>query len=309
MAKTKITNFADRLVAAIQKKGTPICVGLDPRWENLPGGIKRAATKDRGETAEAIADAFVVFNKGIIDAVHDLVPVVKPQFAFYIQYGAAGVKAFEETCAYAANKGLTVIADAKSNDIGSTAEAYANGFLERMECDALTVNPYLGYDGIKPFTEICKKRGKGIFVLVKTSNPSSGDLQDRITEDKVRNYELMAHYVESWGADEIGESGYSAVGAVVGATFPAEAAKLRALMPNAYFLVPGYGAQGGTAADVKVCFNKDGLGAIVNSSRDIIFAWQKEDKAGDVDAAKNYAAAARRATEKMKKELGAIVKN
>ena len=219
------------------------------------------------------------------------------------------MKAFEETCAYAENKGLTVIADAKSNDIGSTAEAYANGFLERMECDALTVNPYLGYDGIKPFTEICKKRGKGIFVLVKTSNPSSGDLQDRITEDKVRNYELMAHYVESWGADEIGESGYSAVGAVVGATFPAEAAKLRALMPNAYFLVPGYGAQGGTAADVKVCFNKDGLGAIVNSSRDIIFAWQKEDKAGDVDAAKNYAAAARRATEKMKKELGAIVKN
>ncbi len=210
MAKEKTaSHFADRVVAAVKKRGSPVCVGLDPRWEHIPGSIKRAATKDRGETAEAIADTFVVFNKGIIDAVFDLVPAVKPQFAFYIQYGAAGVRAFEETCAYAQSKGLLVIADAKCNDIGSTAEAYAQGFLERMECDALTVNPYLGYDGVKPFIEICRKRGKGIFVLVKTSNPSSGDLQDRITEDKVRNYELMARYVESWGADELGSSGYS----------------------------------------------------------------------------------------------------
>lgn len=295
-------HFADKLIQAVKEKGTPICVGLDPRISQIPSFIKNAKIAKKGGVFEAEAEAIFEFNKGIIDAVHDIVPVVKPQFAFYVQYGFAGVWAFEQTCKYAHEKGLIVIADAKCNDIGSTAEAYAQAFLgETMDCDAVTVNPYLGYDGIKPFIEICKKNGKGIFVLVKTSNPSSGDLQDRVTEDKFRNYELMAHFVESWGADEIGKSGYSCIGAVVGATYPEEAKRLRVVMPHTYFLVPGYGAQGGKAADVKVCFNKDGLGAIVNSSRDIIFAWER---GGDE---RNYQAAAREAALKMKKSLSEII--
>lgn len=283
-------HFTDMLIEGIRKKASPICVGLDPRLEQIPVFLKEEV---------AASEAIIDFNKGIIDAVHDLVPAVKPQFAFYLQYGAPGVEAFQKTCAYAKSKGLVVIADAKSNDIGSTAQAYADAFLgDVFACDALTVNAYLGYDGVKPFIELCKKNGKGIFVLVKTSNKSSGDLQDRMTEDKLRNYEVMAHLIESWGADEVGKSGYSSVGAVVGATYPSEAAKLRKIMPHAYFLVPGYGAQGGKAVDVKACFNKDGLGALINSSRDIIFAWQKDGYE------KNYASAARSAVLKMKEELG-----
>lgn len=304
----KKNHFIDRLIDAIKAKGSPICVGLDPRLELIPNFIKEEKIAGKGRCFSAAADAILEFNKGIIDAVADLVPAVKPQFAFYAQYGFSGVWAFEETCKYAQSKGLLVIADAKCNDIGSTAEAYANAFLgesdlfgekvANLDCDALTVNPYLGLDGIKPFIEVCRKRGKGIFVLVKTSNKSSGDLQDRmLAEEKIRNYELVAHFVESWGADEMGGFGYSCVGAVVGATYPAEAKHLRKIMPHTYFLVPGYGAQGGKTADTKACFNEDGLGAIVNSSRDIIFAWQKT---GDE---KNYAAAAREAVLKMKKDL------
>lgn len=306
---TKQTHFADRLTEAIKKKGSPICVGLDPRFEQIPGTIRAKHIKKKAHSFEAAADAIVEFNRGIIDAVADLVPVVKPQFAFYVQYGFSGVWAFEETVKYAQEKGLLVIADAKSNDIGSTATAYANAFLGEtdlhgekvapMDCDALTVNAYLGYDGIKPFIDICHKRGKGIFVLVKTSNPSSGDLQDvEVSEKKIPAYELVAQFSESWGADEVGSSGYSLVGAVVGATYPAEAAKLRKLLPHTYFLVPGYGAQGGDATDVAPCFNKDGLGAIVNSSRGIIYAYEKS-KAGE----DGYAEAARKATLSMKKDL------
>ncbi len=300
---SKTIHFADRLVAAIQQKGTPICVGLDPRLDQIPSFIKNEKILEKGKTFEAVGESFLDFNKGIIDAVADLVPAVKPQFAFYLQYGFAGVQAFEETCKYAQEKGLIVIADAKCNDIGSTAEAYAQAFIgETFDCDAVTVNPYLGYDGVKPFIEVCKKRGKGIFVLVKTSNHSSSDLQDRMTEDHLRNYEVVAHLLESWGADEIGKSGYSSIGAVVGATYPEEAKRLRELMPHAYFLVPGYGAQGGKAADVKACFNKDGLGALINSSRDIIFAWQK------VGANEhNYADAARAAVLEMKKALSKAI--
>lgn len=290
-------NFADRLIKAIQQKGAPICVGLDPRLEQIPSFIREEKIAKKGRNFEAAAEAILDFNKGIIDAVHDLVPAVKPQFAFYLQYGFSGVRAFEETCKYAQEKGLIVIADAKCNDIGSTAEAYARAFLMSFNCDAVTVNPYLGYDGVKPFIEVCKKHGKGIFVLVKTSNPSSGDLQDRITEDKLRNYEVTAHFLESWGADEIGKSGYTSIGAVVGATYPDEAARLRKLMPHVYFLVPGFGAQGGTAADVKQCFNKDGLGALINSGRDIIFAWERDRNERD------FGAAARAAVIKMKKAL------
>lgn len=308
---SKQSHFTDRLIEAIRAKKTPICVGLDPRLEQIPNFIKKAHIEKKGRSFMAAADAILEFNKGIIDAVNDLVPVVKPQFAFYEQYGFSGVWAFEETCKYAQEKGLLVIADAKCNDIGSTAEAYANAFLgevdlfgekvAQMDCDAVTVNPYLGYDGVKPFMEVCRKKGKGIFVLVKTSNHSSGDLQDRVTEDKLKNYEVMAHFLESWGADEIGKNGYTFVGAVVGATFPAEAKRLRAIMPHVYFLVPGYGAQGGKAADVKACFNEDGLGAVINSSRDIIFAWQKEGNE------KNYAAAAREKTLAMKQDLSKVL--
>lgn len=285
-------HFADRLIAAIKKKGSPICVGLDPRLSQIPKFICR------GKPA---AEAIIAFNKGIINAVYDLVPAVKPQFAFYLQHGAAGVRAFEETCAYARERGLIVIADAKCNDIGSTAEAYADAFLGKaMDCDALTVNPYLGWDGVKPFVEICKKSGKGIFVLVKTSNKSSGDFQDLETKDGMKNYEAVAHLLESWGSDEIGKSGYSAIGAVVGATFPYEAKLLRKIMPHTYFLVPGYGAQGGKAADVKVCFNADGFGALINSGRDIIFAWERGG------SERNFGEAARAAVMKMKQELAIL---
>ena len=255
-------HFTDRLIAAIKQKGSPICVGLDPRLDRIPPFLKDPHLVDKGRSFEAASEAILEFNKGIIDAVADLVPVVKPQFAFYMQYGFFGVWAFEETCKYAQEKGLIVIADAKCNDIGSTAEAYASAFIGEtdlfgakhapLDCDAVTVNPYFGYDGVKPFIDVCRENGKGIFVLVKTSNPSSGDLQDRVTKDGLKNYEVMAHLLESWGADEIGQSGYSSIGAVAAATFPAEAKRLRTLMPHAFFLVPGFGAQGATAADVKV---------------------------------------------------------
>lgn len=299
--------FADRLFNAIKEKGTPICVGLDPRLAQIPNSIKERAIEKKGRSQEAAAEAILEFNKGIIDAVADLVPAVKPQFAFYLQYGFSGVWAFEETCSYAYEKGLVVIADAKSNDIGSTAQAYADWFLGEgdifgekvsfLACHALTVNAYLGYDGVKPFIETCRKFKKGIFILVKTSNPSSGDLQDRMNGEKMRNFELMGHFVESWGADEIGECGFSSVGAVVGATNPAEMKALRAIMPHSFFLVPGYGAQGGTAETVKAAFTDKGSGALINSSRNIIFAWEKK---GDEQ---EYGAAARAAVEKMKEDL------
>lgn len=306
MATSK--HFADRLIAAIKAKGSAICVGLDPRLDKIPPFLIKEAIGRKGNSFEAAAEAILDFNKGLIDSVHDLVPVVKPQFAFYIQYGFSGVWAFEETCKYAQEKGLLVIADVKANDIGSTAEGYANALMGEVDLfgekvspmgfDAVTVNPYLGYDGVKPFIDVCKKMNKGIFVLVKTSNPSSSDLQSRVTvEEKISISDLMGQFVESWGADEIGESGYSSVGAVVGATYPQEAARLRVLMPQSIFLVPGFGAQGGSAADVKACFNEDGLGAIINSSREINFAWQET---GD---AKNFGSAARAAVIKMKKQL------
>lgn len=309
-------HFGDQLIAAISKKGTPICVGLDPRLADIPSFIKDAKVAEFGSTFSAAAETIITFNKGIIDAVFDLVPVLKPQIAFYEQYGAAGLHAFEETVKYAHAKGLLVIADAKRNDIGSTAEAYARAFIGHVDvfgeevssvnADALTVTPYLGYDGIKPFLEQCRAHEKGIFVLVKTSNPSSGDLQDLgVVHNKkeIHLYEVMGQLVDSWGADFIGESGFSSVGAVVGATYPEQAKMLRKLMPHTIFLVPGYGAQGGSAKDVAPCFTKDGRGAIVNSSREIIFAWKKSEKYGE----KGYAEAARAAVEKMKKDLSTIL--
>ncbi len=290
-------NFADRLIKKIQET-TPICVGLDPRWEQIPESIR--------EKAETVGQAYFEFNQGIIDAVCDLVPVVKPQLAFYEACGIDGLTAYAETVQYAKKKGLIVLADGKRNDIGSTAEAYADAYLDEGDfgADALTVNAYLGLDGINPFLNKCKEKGKGIFILVKTSNPSSGDLQDRNVDDaNMTVYDLMGQLVDSWGADLMGKGGYSAVGAVVGATYPEQLTELRQKLPHTFFLVPGYGAQGGGAKDVKGAFDKKGRGAIINSSRGIIFAYQKSKKFGE----KEYKEAARDAVEKMKKDLESVL--
>ncbi len=313
----KPLHFADRLNAAIKKKHSVVCVGLDPRLEQIPDFIKKKNSAVHKNAFTAAAEVILEFNKGIIDAIFDLVPVVKPQIAFYEQYGHEGVRAYEETLAYARKKGLLTIADVKRGDIGSTAEAYARTFLGKVEvfgsdpvfsfdADAVTVSPYLGYDGIKPFIDEAQKFGKGIFVLVKTSNPSSGDLQDLKMSDGHAMYEIMAQYLKSWGADFLSASGYSFVGAVVGATFPAQAAKLRRLMPHNIFLVPGYGVQGATAKDVRKCFNSDGLGAIISSSRAITYAWKDAGvytENGRVATRPHYADAARAAVIKMNKEL------
>ena len=306
-------NFADRLIKQLKKKNSRGCVGLDPRLKRIPQEIKTKAKEEYGPTAEAAGQAFLEFNRGIIDAVKEYVPAVKPQRAFYEQYGAPGVKAFIETVSYAKEQGLVVIADAKRNDIGSTAEAYAAAHLGRpdfwpkeeltAEADSLTVTPYLGTDGIKPFVDVCREEGKGIFVLVRTSNPSAGEVQDLETTDGELVYEKLAHLVADWGVEVKGKTGYSSIGAVVGATYPQEAERLRKIMKDAYFLVPGYGAQGGGADDVVPCFHEDGLGAVVNSARGIIFAYE-QDKYSD-----DYQQAAAQAAEEMKTEINRALAN
>jgi len=303
-------HFADKLTNKIATLSNPACVGLDPRLNQIPEFILEKAMETYGETTEAAAEAIIAFNEGIIDAIYDIVPAVKPQIAFYECYGHHGFRAYEETIAYAQEKGLIVIGDAKRNDIGSTAEAYANGHLgvvdvfenptKTINADSLTVTPYLGSDGIKPFTDVCGKFGKGIFVLVRTSNPSADEIQGQALGDHLMD-EHVATLVEGWGRELIGQSGFSSVGAVVGATYPEEARVLRNLMPNQIFLVPGYGAQGGGAQDVKPCFHDNGSGAIVNSSRGIIFAYKKNDQPGEA-----YAEAARTAALAMKEDLGQL---
>lgn len=291
------SHFADRFTQAVAKKETPICVGLDPRLKQIPKFIR--------DKYPDPSDAILYFNKGIIDAVFDLVPVVKPQVAFYEIYGQSGMAAYSETLKYASSKGLITIADVKRNDIGSTAEAYAEAYLAKgspFESDSITLNAYLGWDGIKPFCDKARENGKGLFILVKTSNPSSSDLQDLQMKDGRTIYEIMGHFVDSWGANDISESGYSFIGAVVGATHPSQAAKLRGIMPNSIFLVPGYGAQGGSSNDVKPCF-QDRKGAIVNSSRGIIFAYESLPEFSE----KKYAEAAREATFKMKRDLANVL--
>jgi orotidine-5'-phosphate decarboxylase len=305
-----MSHFADRLINRISDLGNPTVVGLDPRLNQIPEFIKDKAIDEFGETFEGVAAAILEFNKGIIDAISDIVPAVKPQIAFYECYGHEGLRAYEETVQYAQEKGLIVIGDAKRNDIGSTAKAYAEGHLGLVDLfgeptpsinvDALTVTPYLGTDGIVPFTKVCKESEKGIFVLVRTSNPSADEIQGQALGDHLMD-EHVAGLVEGWGRELIGDSGFSAVGAVVGATYPEEAHVLRNLMPNQIFLVPGYGAQGGGAEDVKPCFHKNGTGAIVNSSRGIIFAYEET---GQPDEA--YADAAREAAMAMKKDLGRL---
>jgi len=274
----------EKLVNRIKKLNAPIVVGLDPTLNFVPKFLLDKAINEKGETLEAAADAIFAFNKEIVDAVYDLIPAVKPQIAMYEQFGIPGLMAYKKTLDYCHEKGLLVIGDAKRGDIGSTSTAYAIGHLGKVkigsteiapiDADFLTINPYMGSDSVVPFVEECKKNDKGLFILVKTSNPSSGEFQDQKVGEKAV-YELVGKKVDEWGLDTVKE-GYSDVGAVVGATYPEMGKVLREIMSKAYILVPGYGAQGGTAAELKPFFNKDGLGAIVNSSRGIIAAYKQE---------------------------------
>lgn len=301
----------DILINKIKEKSNPSVAGLDPKVEYVPQFIREKAYAKYGRNIKGATEAIWEFNKGLIDALYDVVPAVKPQSAFYEMYGLAGEEVLARTIAYAKEKGLYIILDVKRNDIGSTAEAYSRAYLGKVEIegelfdanpvDSITVNPYLGTDGIAPFVNDCKEYGKSIFTLVKTSNPSSGELQDLMNDDK-KIYERVAELVNGWGSEVIGKSGYSSVGAVVGATYPEQAEILRKLMPKAYFLVPGYGAQGGNAKDVAKSFNDDGLGAIVNSSRGIMCAYKKGDWKEE-----QFAEAARAEAVRMKNELNGIL--
>lgn len=302
----------DKLLEKIVEKQNPTVAGLDPKLAYIPESIKQASYEKFGKTLAGAADALLTFNKGLIDALCDVVPAVKPQAAYYEMYGWQGVKALTETIEYAKQKGLYVIIDGKRNDIGATMQAYAAAHLGQTEIegeaveafggDCLTVNGYLGSDGIDPLLKVCNERDKSIFVLVKTSNPSSGELQDRALAEGETVYRAMGAMCEGWGEKLPGKYGYSGVGAVVGATYPAQLGELRAAMPHTFFLVPGYGAQGGAADDVAPAFDENGLGAIVNSSRGIMCAWQKENC-----AEADYAQAARREAIRMRDEITARI--
>jgi len=285
----------DTLCKAIQKTKCPVCVGLDTHYDYLPDA-------DKNETdTKKMADAIFAFNCAIVDAVADIVPSVKVQVAYYEILGPDGIKCFYDTMQYAKNAGLVVIADVKRNDIGSTAKAYSTAYLKNSAADFITVNAYFGIDGIQPFLDDCADTGKGIFALVKTSNPSGGEFQDLDVGGQTL-YQTVADKVATWGSGLVGEMGFNSVGAVVGATYPAQATELRARMQNTFFLVPGYGAQGAGADDIAVNFDERGLGAVVNSSRGILLAYKKEQYAG-----LSVAEAARQAVLDMKQDiLGAL---
>ncbi|WP_443769934.1 orotidine-5'-phosphate decarboxylase [Anaerostipes sp.] len=299
----------NELVNKIKKLDAPIVVGLDPMLDYVPQHIQKAAFDQYGETLEGAAEAIWQYNKGIIDSIYDLIPAVKPQIAMYEQFGVPGLVAFNKTCEYAKSKGLVIIGDIKRGDIGSTSKAYAIGHVGKVKVgsksyhgfceDFVTVNPYLGSDGVRPFMEVCKEEKKGMFILVKTSNPSSGEFQDQEINGKPL-YEMVAEKVAGWGEELMGDS-YSYVGAVVGATYPKMGEALRKIMPKAYILVPGYGAQGGQAKDLAPFFNEDGLGAIINSSRGIICAYKQD--AYSRFGAEHYAEASRQAVLDMKEDL------
>ena len=305
----------NQLVNNIKKLDAPIVVGLDPMLDYVPEYIKKAAFAEYGETLEGAAEAIWQYNKGIVDATYDLIPAVKPQIAMYEQFGIPGLIAYKKTVDYCKSKDLVVIGDIKRGDIGSTSAAYAVGHLGQVQVgsrkyagfdeDFATVNPYLGSDGVKPFMDICKEEKKGIFVLVKTSNPSSGEFQDRVIDGRPL-YELVGEKVAQWGDELMGDE-YSYVGAVVGATYPEMGKVLRKIMPKTFILVPGYGAQGGKGADLVHFFNEDGLGAIVNSSRGIIAAYKQEAYAefGEL----NYADASRKAVEVMIADIDGALQN
>ena len=305
----------NKLISNIRKTNAPIVVGLDPMLNYIPEHIQKKAFAEFGETLEGAAEAIWQYNKGIVDATCDLIPAVKPQIAMYEQFGIPGLIAYKKTVEYCKAKDLVVIGDIKRGDIGSTSAAYAVGHLGQVQVgskkyagfdeDFATVNPYLGSDGVKPFMDVCKEEKKGIFVLVKTSNPSSGEFQDRVIDGRPL-YELVGEKVAQWG-DELMGDGYSYVGAVVGATYPEMGKVLRKIMPKTFILVPGYGAQGGKGADLIHFFNEDGLGAIVNSSRGIIAAY-KQEKYKEFGA-ENYADASRAAVKDMIADISGALEN
>ena len=304
----------NKLVDKIKKTGAPIVVGLDPMMNFVPEHIKQAAFEQKGETLEGAAEAIWQYNKEIIDKTYDLIPAVKPQIAMYEQFGIPGLIAFQKTVDYCKEKALVVIGDIKRGDIGSTSAAYAVGHLGKVKVgntmcegfkeDFVTVNPYLGTDGVKPFMDVCKEEKKGMFILVKTSNPSSGEFQDRLIDGRPL-YEHVGEKVAEWGEQLMGDS-YSYVGAVVGATYPEMGKVLRKIMPKSFILVPGYGAQGGQGKDLVHFFNEDGLGAIVNSSRGIIAAYQNEKYAKF--GAENFADASRQAVLDMIADIDGALK-
>lgn len=305
----------NKLISKIQKTGAPIVVGLDPMMKFVPAHIQSRAFAELGETLEGAAEAIWQYNKEIIDNIYDIIPAVKPQIAMYEQFGIPGLIAFKKTVDYCKSKDLVVIGDIKRGDIGSTSEAYAVGHLGKVSVgskayygfdeDFATVNPYLGSDGVKPFIKVCKEENKGLFILVKTSNPSSGEFQDRLIDGRPL-YEIVGEQVAKWGEDHMGES-YSYIGAVVGATYPEMGKVLRKVMPKSYILVPGYGAQGGKGADLVHFFNEDGLGAIVNSSRGIIAAYQQEKYASF--GAEHFGEASRAAVEDMREDIASALQN
>ena len=304
-----------KLISNIQKTKAPIVVGLDPMLNYIPQQVKDKAFQEFGETLEGAAEAIWQYNKEIVDCTYDLFPAVKPQCAMYEQFGIEGMKAFKKTVDYCKSKGLVVIGDVKRGDIGSTSAAYATGHLGKVQVgsktysafdeDFATVNPYLGSDGIKPFMEVCKEEKKGLFILVKTSNPSSGEFQDQLINGKPL-YEMVGEKVAQWGEECMGDQ-YSYIGAVVGATYPEMGKVLRKVMPKSYILVPGYGAQGGKGADLVHFFNEDGLGAIVNSSRGIIAAYKQEKYAKF--GAEHFGEASRAAVEDMVTDINQALEN
>ena len=297
----------DRLIEKIEQTQNPTVAGLDPKLDYVPEYIRKKCFDKYGETLKGAAKALLEFNKGLIDALYDIVPAVKPQAAYYEMYGTAGIKTLYKTQEYARSKGMYVITDGKRNDIGTPMEAYAAAHLGKVKVgseeyepflgDALTVNGYLGSDGIKPLLKVCSENDKGIFVLVKTSNPSSGELQDKLVEG-IPIYKLMGEMCEEWGKELPGRYDYSGVGAVVGATYPQQIGQLRGALPHTFFLIPGYGAQGATAQDIAAAFDENGLGGIVNSSRGIMCAYQKQ-KCSEHD----FAEAARREAIRMRDEI------
>lgn len=303
-------NIIDNLIDKIKEMNNPTVLGLDPRYEMLPECVTRKYSKDN----QSVCEAFLEYNKKLIDSVCDIIPAVKPQMAFYEIYGPQGIECFRETCEYAKSKGMIVIADGKRGDIGSTAAGYSSAYLGKVgiddkkstyDIDFLTVNPYLGSDGVKPFVKDCEEYNKGIFVLVKTSNPSSGELQDLELKDGKKVYEKMADMVSSWGESLIGKYGYSSVAAVVGATYPAQIEELRKIMPHVFFLIPGYGAQGGKAEDIAKAF-ENGIGGIVNSSRGLMCAYQK-DEYKEKYSEEDYGLATRDEAIKMRDELNRAI--
>nr|MBP3680754.1 orotidine-5'-phosphate decarboxylase [Clostridia bacterium] len=313
--KSKMKNAIDILIDKIRKTNNPTVMGLDPRYDIIPDCVKNKYDK----TLQGVSEAILEYNKALIDATYDIIPAIKPQIAFYEMFGVEGINVFNETCKYARKKQMVVIADIKRGDIGTTAQGYSNAFLGKTQVgnteidvfnvDFVTINPYMGTDCVKPFIEDCKKYNKGIFILVKTSNKSSGEIQDLILQNGKTIYETVAELVNEWGKDLIGESGYSSISSVVGATYPQQLKELRKIMPASYFLIPGYGAQGGKAGDIALGFDNKGLGGIVNASRSLMCAYKSDlwkEKFTEVE----YAKATRAEAIRMKNELNeALYKN